>query len=176
MNRIFIYTPTYKGDSCVRIRTQFKQSVIATHAVEMINDAEAYEIITVDPKYRSGKRIHSDEEYSELYRYLGSTDNADFARIARARKVIFVEGQDARLIRKLAGRIGLDRLVDPLAVPIIQLGGFSQWPRAVNAAWAFKKVLSLDISAFCLFDRDYRCDEEISEFLAASCSSGVHVR
>ena len=89
------------------VRERFGQFILATHSVEMINDAEPHEVVSVDPSNRSGKRIRTEEEYASLYRYLGSSDNADLARIARSQKVIFVEGKDGRLIRRLAARFGL---------------------------------------------------------------------
>ena len=150
------------------VRERFGQFILATHSVEMINDAEPHEVVSVDPSNRSGKRIRTEEEYASLYRYLGSSDNADLARIARSQKVIFVEGKDGRLIRRLAARFGLDRLADSHSVPIVQLGGLSQWRRAAHAAWAFREVLDLDVAVFCLFDRDYRSDEEIAEFLTSA--------
>jgi len=64
---------------------------MATHATEIINEANSHEIASISSRYRSAKRISSEEDYSELFRYLGASGNADFARIAKARKVIFVE-------------------------------------------------------------------------------------
>jgi hypothetical protein len=147
------------------VRNRFSQFVMATHSVEIINDAEPDEIVAINPQYRSGRRIRTEEEFSELYHYLGSTDNADFARIARARKVIFVEGKDGRLLRRLASRLRFEDLANPQGTPVVSLGGFSQWRRAIDAVWAFERILDLKIEAFCLFDRDYRCDDEITKFL-----------
>ena len=146
------------------IRQRFSQYVMATHAVEIINDADAKEIVSVTSPFRVGRRIRSDKEYEAVYQHLGSAANADFARIARARRVIFVEGQDGRIIRKIAALLGLSRLADPTNAPIIPLGGFSRWRRAEDAAWAFKQVFDLDVAIFCLFDRDYRPDEEVAAF------------
>lgn len=156
-----------------QVRARFSQFVMATHAVEIINDAEPDEIVSINPHYRSGKRIQTEGDYTGLYRYLGSTDNADFARIAKARRVIFVEGKDARLLRKLATRLGFDRLSNANGPPIIQLGGFSQWRRALHAVWAFQNILDLEIEAFCVFDRDYRCDDEIKNFLSDATAERV---
>ena len=137
---------------------------MATHAIEIINDADANEIVSVSPPFRTGKRIRSDKEYEVVYQHLGSAANADFARIARARRVIFVEGKDGRLIRKFSTLLNLALLADPSNAPIIQLGGFSRWRRAEEAAWAFKQVFDLDVAMFCLFDRDYRTDGEVTAF------------
>jgi len=147
------------------VRERFRQFILATHSVEIINDAEPHEIVSVSATSHQGRRIRTEEQYAALYRYLGSSDNADLARIARARKVIFVEGKDGRLLRRLSARMNLERLANPQNVPIIRLGGFSEWRRAVHAVWAFRQILDLEIEAFCVFDRDYRSEEEIKEFL-----------
>ena len=147
------------------IRERFQQFVMATHSVEIINDADANEIVSISAPFRTGRRIKSDKEYEAVYQHLGSAANADFARISRARRVIFVEGQDGCILRKVAALPGLSRLTDPSTAPIFQLGGFSRWRRAEDAAWAFKQVLDLDVDIACLFDRDYIApDEEVVAF------------
>jgi energy-coupling factor transporter ATP-binding protein EcfA2 len=148
------------------IRKRYNQFIMATHSVEIVNDAHANEIVSINPKFRTGKRINTEDEYTAVYRALGSADNADFARIARVKRVIFVEGRDAKTLRRIATRLGFVHLADPQGPPAIQLGGFSNSPRAAHAIWAFRQVLDMDISGFCMFDRDYRCDEEIEKFLA----------
>jgi hypothetical protein len=135
------------------------------------------DIVSVSTQYKSGKRINTEADYAALYHYIGSTDNADFARIARSRRVIFVEGRDGRLLRRLASQLKLERLSDPQGTAIVQLGGFSRWRRAQDTVWAFRQILDLEIEAFCLFDRDYRCDEEIERFsMSVSADEGVVCR
>jgi AAA domain, putative AbiEii toxin, Type IV TA system len=147
------------------IREKFGQFVLATHAVEIINEADSNELISVNSKFQSGKRINSEVEFSALYQYIGSASNADFARIARAKKVIFVEGKDARILRRLGSKFGFLHIPDSQNVPIIQLGGFSEWKKAAHAVWAFKNILGIEVESFCLFDRDYRTQRDIEEFL-----------
>jgi hypothetical protein len=158
------------------LRERFRQFILATHSVKIINDGEAREIVSISSRYRSGKRISTDQEYAALYKYIGSSDNADFARIARSRKVIFVEGKDQKILRRFAARFGFLRLADLQNIPIIQLGGFSQWKKAANAVWAFQKVLELEIQTMCVFDRDYRCDGEINEFIAETAAQNLNAR
>jgi hypothetical protein len=146
------------------VRGRVSQFLMATHSIELINDAEPEEIISINTKFRSGKRVRTDEDIDGVYRYLGSTANADLARISRARRVIFVEGKDGRLLRKLARRLGFEHLAEAASVPIVQLGGFSRWNRAQDAAWAFRSVLNLEVEIFCLFDRDFRCADRVASF------------
>ena len=66
----------------------------------------------------------------------------------------------------MAKRFGLKGLAQSQEVPIIQLGGFSEWRKAANAVWAFRNILNVEVSAFCLFDRDYKLKAEVDKFLS----------
>lgn len=157
------------------IRGRCAQFALATHSIEIINEAEDHELISVDARNRTGRRVRDEADFNNLYQYIGSGSNADFARIARARKVIFVEGKDGKILKKLARKLKLSNFNNQ-DVPIVQLGGFSEWRRAVDAVWAFKNIIDLDIKAFCVFDRDYRCDSEVEEFIREVEKPGITVR
>jgi len=146
------------------IQEFFGQYFIATHAIEIINVADTAEILVVEPESKSAKRIRKDTDYDAMLNYIGSADNADFAKIAKVKKVLFVEGNDAKILRRFARRLGLEFLTIEQKSPIFQLGGFTQWRRAENTAWAFKNLLDVEINIICMFDRDYRSTEEIQEF------------
>lgn len=147
------------------IKARFCQFVMATHAVEIINEADTKDIVTINPAHKAAKRIKSEEDYTNLYRYLGSNSNTDISRIARAKQVIFVEGKDGKILRKLATQLGLDSIADLQGTPIIKLGGVAEWKKAIHAVWAFRHILDLEIKAFCIFDRDFRSDEEAHQFI-----------
>jgi hypothetical protein len=59
-------------------------------------------------------------------------------------------------------------------VPFVQLGGFGGWQKAKHAVWALKEILDLDISVFCLFDKDFRPSEEIDLFEAKFREDGLN--
>lgn len=145
------------------LRERYVQFVIATHSVEIINDAAPLEIVTIDPEYRSGRRIRSEDDYARLYQYVGSSQNAELARVAKSRKVVFVEGKDRRIIAAFARRLGFERILTGV-VPFVELGGFGGWEKAKTAVWAIREILSLEITVFCLFDRDYRSAAEMDAF------------
>jgi len=155
------------------VKNIFPQYFLATHAPEIINEAETKEILVVNPDSRSAKSIRGDNDYEEMLSYIGSAENADFAKISRVKKVVFVEGHDAKLLRRISSKIGLEKLATDRDAPIFQLGGFSQWRRAKNTVWAFKELLGVEIEAICLFDRDYRSDHEISDFIVDIEASGM---
>lgn len=155
------------------VKNIFKQYFLATHATEIINEAETKEILVINSNSRSARNIKGDNDYETMLSYIGSAQNADFAKISRVRKVVFVEGHDAKILRRLSNKIGLSSLEKDRDSPIFTLGGFSQWKRAQNSIWAFKELLGVEISAICLFDRDYRPHGEVSDFVETIEKSGM---
>ena len=146
------------------VKSLFGQYFLATHAVEIINVADTSEILMIEPDRKVAKRIKKDSDYDSMLNYIGSAENADFAKIVRIRKVLFVEGQDAKILRRFGRKIALENLANEQKSPIFKLGGFSQWRRADTTIWAFKNLLDIDVNTKCLFDRDYRSPEEVEEF------------
>lgn len=149
----------------IDVKELFGQYFLATHAIEIINVADTSELLIIEPQNRSAKRIKRDADYDVILNYIGSAENADFAKIARIQKVLFVEGQDAKILRRFARRLGLENLSSEQKSPVFQLGGFSQWRRAESTIWAFKNLLDIEVDTICLFDRDYRSPEEVENFI-----------
>ena len=131
------------------------------------------EILMIEPGHRAAKRIKRDADYDAMLNYIGSAENADFAKIARIKKVLFVEGQDARILRRFSRRLGLENLSSEQKSPVFKLGGFSQWQRAETTIWAFKNLLDIEVATMCLFDKDYRSPEEVGNFIDYMGSSGI---
>ncbi|WP_081812196.1 ATP-dependent nuclease [Hyphomonas chukchiensis] len=155
------------------IKEQFSQYFVATHATEIINEADTHEIVVINPSNATGRRIRNDADYDLMLNYIGSAENADFAKISKVKKVIFVEGNDARILRRIAKANGLEYLAIEQKSPIFKLGGFSQWRRAEHTVWAFKELLEISIQTKCMFDRDYRCGDETSAFIKRMSEAGV---
>lgn len=95
------------------------QSVMATHSVEIINEAEPEDVLVVDKTRRRAKRVTDIAGVQEAIESLGSTQNIYLTRLARGRKVLFVEGQDFALLRRFAKRLRLERLTESAAITII---------------------------------------------------------
>lgn len=155
------------------IKEKVCQYFMATHATEIINEADTTEILLVDASRRHGRRIKSDADYDMMLDHIGSAENADFAKLSKVKKLIFVEGDDEKIIRKLAKRLSLQKLQSDREAPIFRLGGFAQSRRAKETVWAFSTLLDVDLDVICLFDRDYRSAEEIEKFTLEMRDRGI---
>lgn len=142
----------------------FGQVFLATHSTEIINEADAGEILSIDSKGRSGRRISTDDDYRRIYSYLGSSENAEFSRLAKAERIVFFEGKDRNMIRKFAKKLKLDDLLDDPRTLYLQAGGFAQWRRIPEVSWAMRDIFGLTAKIAAIFDRDYRCDGDVEDF------------
>lgn len=136
-------------------------SVIATHSTEIIGQAEPSEIIPVDKKARSAKRLRDVEEIQLVLEQIGSVQNLLLSRLARHGKIVFFEGDDLRLFRKFAARLKIE-LGPESNISVVKAGGFQGWRRIRDLSWGLKK-LNLRLKIGAIFDRDYFPEDELEE-------------
>jgi hypothetical protein len=149
------------------------QYILATHSIEIINESDPGDVISINPRFRHGKRMATEEDYQALFNYIGSIENIEFSRLAKARRIIFFEGHDKKILRRFASKLGSEGFLLDVDTLVLETGGFSQWRRVREVAWTFKNILKLNADIFVLFDKDYRAAEEISEFIRGMREEGM---
>ena len=154
-----------------------KQVILATHSAEMVNEAEHDEVIIVNKSKRAATRVVDIDGLQEALFSIGSAQNIHLARLSRGKKILFLEGDDYRLLRRLAARLGLYDLVNSTEITVVPIGGFGQRQKIEDARWTFEKVLKSEIAIAAILDRDYRCSEEIEELIrdARSTVPNFHI-
>jgi predicted ATP-dependent endonuclease of OLD family len=148
-----------------------KQIILATHSPEIVNEAENDEIVLINRSKRSARRVGDIDGLQEALFSIGSGQNIHLARLSRGRKVLFLEGDDYRLLKRFASRLGLNDLHNNVDITVIPIGGFGQRHRIEDVAWTFEKVLKADIATAAILDRDYRTDEEVEALIRAGRSA-----
>ncbi len=137
------------------------QMVIATHSVEMINEAEINDVLIIDKNNRAAKRLNDSKAIQNVVDLLGSVQNIHLTRLLKNKRVLFLEGNDYSILKKLAAKIRLHELANENGLTIVPMGGFSQWPMVKNAESLFHTILNEKINIALILDRDYRCVEEL---------------
>lgn len=141
--------------------------LLATHSTEIINEAEPNEVLIVDRKYTSARRLNNLLDLQSATDLIGSNQNINLtrlARLARGKRILFVEGKDLKILSKLSAVAEYKWLFEKTNLTVIPIEGFSQNERISGTNWTFSKIISEEIKIMALFDRDYRCDEEVREF------------
>ncbi|CDZ68004.1 ABC transporter, ATP-binding protein-related protein [Neorhizobium galegae bv. orientalis] len=141
------------------------QYFVATHSTEIINTVEPGDVLIVRPDSRGAKRIQGDTGYTDVYAAIGSSENAQFARLAKTKKVLYFEGKDARILSKIAKKQAGTDFISSATVTLMKTDGFANWSRVSTSSWVFENFFGFHIPVAAIFDRDYRCDDEVEEFL-----------
>jgi len=135
--------------------------LIATHSVEIINAVDPSSVILIDKKNKSAKRITDLAGLQNVANILGSGQNIELTRLARGKKILFVEGKDLKLLSKLSKICKSDFLFVDSIITIIAIEGFSQHDKIIHTNWAFTQILGEELKIAVLLDRDYRAEEEV---------------
>ena len=138
--------------------------VLATHSVEILGEADPSEILLVDKSRQSASRLRDVEGVQHALDSIGSIQNLTLTELARNRRMLFVEGlYDYKIVRRFAKILGFAELAAGSGVTAVESGGFDSWSRIQALAWGFRNTLKAELGIAAVFDRDYRCEEELRE-------------
>ena len=140
---------------------RFDQVIIATHSVEIISAVEPYQIIAVDKRSRNMCYANSTKAVQRIIEDIGSPYNISLLRIQTAKKCLFVEGKDIKLLSRFAQRLSIEDKAEMVDLPCVPLGGFSRLREAYGTARLFFDETAGDIKCYCILDRDYRSEQEV---------------
>lgn len=136
--------------------------LIATHSTEIISEADPDDLLIVNKKSRSAKRIKDPSELQNVFAVLGSNLNPTLTQLAKTRKVVFVEGKDFQIIASFARKLGKDQIANRSDFAVIPVEGFN--PKKVrDFSKGIEVTLGTSILKGVVFDRDYRSQQEIDE-------------
>ena len=140
--------------------------LIATHSTEILLEADPDEVLTVTKSARSAKRLADPSRLPGVFSLLGSNANPLLTQLARTKRLVFVEGEDFRIISWFANKLGANTVAIRSGFAVKPTSGFN--PTKVQA---FREgviaSLGCEVDAAVVFDRDYRSDPEVELELSA---------
>lgn len=150
-----------------------KQVILATHSSELIAESDPRLTVLVDKSRRTGQRPRTEADLERMSNLLGTAFNLRLARALKSRVVVFFEGQDASILRRIARTLGLEHVANERGVAIIELGGYSHWGEIPPFVWLTKELLPEALTTFVVLDRDYRPEQVITEVEADFGRQGI---
>lgn len=137
--------------------------LLATHSTEIMSEADPSEIVMIDKKKKRAERLKDAEGVQIALDSIGSIQNITLTRLARNKRILFVEGDsDFRLIRRFSRKYGMSELAAGADLTALESGGFSSWERIRALASGFEQALGFELHVGAVFDRDFWCKEEIT--------------
>jgi AAA domain, putative AbiEii toxin, Type IV TA system len=149
------------------------QTITATHSPEILAEASPESVIWVDKTRRRGVRAPKQSILWELSESLGSQFNLRLARALRSKAVLFVEGDDLKILRNIAETIGAHHVAAEVGIAVVPLYGFTNWKHLQPFAWLAKDLLEGSVSIFAILDRDYRSPESAARLVSDLGAVGV---
>lgn len=148
------------------LRRSGSDVLLASHSPEIIGEADPSEILLIDKRNRSGQRLRDAEGVQCALDRIGSSQNITLTRLARNRRILFVENeQDINLIRRFARQVGFIQLAAGTDITAVSSKGFSSWEKVEALGWGIPLTLGADLVIGAIYDRDYWCAEEIEDVL-----------
>jgi hypothetical protein len=151
-----------------------QQSIVATHSVEILAEADPGSAVWIDRSRRASERPRADGSLALMGRRLGSGYELGVGRALRSSFVLFVEGDDAPVLAHLARRLGKSAVASSDNYATVPLGGFSRnW--LASAFTETMVALGNTVKTFVILDGDLRCRDAIDIETRELRKVGAHV-
>ncbi|MFA7183268.1 MAG: AAA family ATPase [Victivallales bacterium] len=134
--------------------------LIATHSTEIITEAEADDIVLINKKRKSARRIKKPWDLTEVFSVLGSNLNPVLTQLAKSRRAVFVEGKDFQILGKFARKLMYTKVGNRSDFAVIPIEGFNP-ERIRNMKKGIETTLGNKIAVAAVLDRDYRSQAEV---------------
>jgi energy-coupling factor transporter ATP-binding protein EcfA2 len=136
--------------------------IISTHSTEIISEADPGDLMVINKKSRSAKRISDPSQLQAIFGVLGSNLNPTLTQLAKSKRAIFVEGKDFQILSTFARCLGKQPVANRSDFAVIPTEGFNP-QKIVDFSKGIELTLGGTILKAVIFDRDYRSDDEIKE-------------
>ena len=139
--------------------------LVATHSTEIIAEAETDDIILINKRLRTGRRIRDPSELRGVFAALGSNLNPLLTQVAKTRRTLFVEGDDFQILARFARKLGLINLANRSDFAVVPVKGFNP-ERIRSLKTGMEVTVGSEILAAAVMDKDYRSDGERASITA----------
>lgn len=136
------------------LKKYYKQIIIATHSVEIISLVEPSEIVPINNKLEYNKSLSTYEYVQSFINGLGSVHNLSLLRLNYCNKILFIEGDDIKLLKKLYYKKDselkmFNEIID------YKLGGSGNFQNSI-AVTNFIKTQTMNVfNCYCILDNDF---------------------
>ncbi len=149
------------------------QTIAASHSAEVLVEASPRAVVWISKDRRRAVRAPTDAVLSDLSSAIGSQFNLRLARALRSKAVLFVEGQDSRILRNFALTLGAQEMVKETNLITISLGGYTNWEHVEPFKWLTESLLEGAVKVLVVLDRDYRSEPQVNAVTKRLSAIGI---
>ena len=152
------------------------QSIIATHSVEIMGEAQPNEILVIERLKGESRYADSQPVLQRLVDHIGSSQNVKLARLWQDKRLLLVEGSDPDILQVFDDLLFPENEAPLTTLPTFPIGGWGGWEGVVsNSPVSVQNYLGKQIITYCLLDSDYHTPDQIAARYAAALAVGVQL-
>lgn len=155
---------------------RYRQTIVATHSMEMIADVSPGEIVSVNKRSQRSRALSSSAQAQSVVDAIGTNLNIQLSKLAEAGTIIFLEGKDYGYLDQIAFKKGYQFYDKFSKIPHFPVGGMNNWPRAALAARAFHSTSSGKVRGILFLDHDYKPDSVFDQIAEDAAKDSLAIK
>lgn len=153
----------------------YRQTIVATHSMEMIADVSPSEIVSVRKRDSRSRPLSSSAQAQGVAEAIGTNLNIQLSKLASSGRILFVEGKDYPFIDQVAFKMG-NAFYDRFSrIPHFSTCGMNNWPKAAMASKAFYDTSAGKVAGVMFMDRDYKPDALFEEVIVEAKKDALFI-
>ena len=173
---VYLHADLQKKLVRVLTTSDFRQTIVATHSIEMISDVSPDEIVEVRKQDPRSKPISTTAEAQAILDQLGTSHHLQLSKLGRTGRVLFLEGKDHQLLGIIASKLGSSVSKCFEEIPRFAIGGASNWKKAAMTAQVLSDTSGGAVKSTLLIDRDYFDDKYLDDLVGQASKSALRVK
>lgn len=157
------------------VRRRFAQTILATHSVEIMAEADPSEILIVDKSQKRSLYANSEPGVQHVIDHIGGVHNIHLARLWNSQRLLLVEGEDLSLLRLFHSLIYPESESPLDSIPNMSIGGWGGWGYAIGSSMIVRNSVGQQVLTYCILDSDYHSPEEVRERREEAASKGIEL-
>jgi predicted ATPase len=157
------------------IKRRFRQSVVATHSVEIMAEADPGQILIADKSRPKSVFANTEPAVQSLVDQLGGIHNVHLARLWSAKKFLLVEGKDVSFLRHFHSLLFPEAEIPIDAIPSLPVGGWGGWAYALGSSMTLRNAVGDRVMVYCILDSDFHTSKQIEDRYQEAKARGVRL-
>jgi energy-coupling factor transporter ATP-binding protein EcfA2 len=157
------------------LRHNRRQMVVTTHSVEIMSEVDPEDILVLDRQHPKSTFASSFPAAQRVLDHVGSAHNLQLARLWHARRTLFVEGKDFRLLSDVFDVLYPDDQDGLAAIPYMSIGGWTGLPHAIGSSLLLRNSGGEKIAVYCILDSDYHTEGQKAARREQAARAGVRL-
>lgn len=172
---VFLHADLQKKLIKLLAAEKYRQTIVATHSLEMIADVAPAEIILVSKRSNRSRALSSSVQAQSVMEAIGTNLNIQLSKVAVSGKILFLEGKDYSFLDQIAFKMGNLSYDKFSKIPHFSVGGMNNWPRAAMASKAFHETSSGKVEGVMFLDRDYKSNDLFENIIQEAKKDGLRI-